>query len=176
MTEPVQVNGNKGYYLQLNKKNNTILNVTSRIHPPLIISPYSNSTKVKLIKLASNEIFNDIVSIKFPVNETTPPTNSFPEELLPKLQSKTFIEKDFKAIKENDLFGFGKKINPEKVHSVEFSYGYFVEEPGIVNFLKCKPFGWYFNGNETMFSGDSKGKTLLEIQKIITSGSIPIKY
>ncbi|MDQ3748917.1 MAG: hypothetical protein M3367_07890 [Acidobacteriota bacterium] len=176
-TEPTQVNGEKGQYLLLDRKDKSLLNVSTRVFSLPIIDYYSNETRIKLIKLQPNEIYAKNISLKFPTTETAPPRDTIPDDLLPeiknKVQNKNFTDEDFRNLGFNIL---GKKINSEKIKSVIISYGYFIEEQGIVDFLKRKPMGWFIKGNEKIFVGNFREKQFYEVQNIVSSNTIKIIF
>lgn len=172
-TEPTQVNREKGQYLSLDKKDNSILKIETRVFPPAFVNYYSNDTRVKLIKLSPNEIYTENINLKFPLRETSPPNGTFSEEFWAKAKNKTFTDEEAKKSVE-DYSPFGKKINLKEIKSVIISYGYFFEDEGIIDFLRRKPQGWFIKGNEKMFVGDYKGKEFIEIQNIVTSKTLKI--
>lgn len=172
-TEPTQVNSEKGQYLSLDKKDNSILKIETRVFPPPFVDYYSNDTRVKLIKLSPNEIYTENINLKFPLRETSPPNGTLSEEFWTKAKNKTLTDEEAEKSVEG-YSPFGKKINQKEIKLIIISYGYFIEDDGITDFLKRKPFGWFIKGNERIFTGDSKGKDFIEIQNITTSNTLKI--
>lgn len=72
-TDPVQLFGNRGYYLFPDKADNSILNISSCLFPMPPFYPYANKTSVVLKKLKSGEQRTDKLILKFPTKETSPP-------------------------------------------------------------------------------------------------------
>lgn len=141
-TDPVQVSGQKGYYLLIDKIDRSLVKISSRVYPSPPYFPIIDARSVLLKKLSPGEKYGGTIFIKFPAKETDPPY---------------YGERATKG-----------KIISKMINRIELTIGYFVEEEGILDFLKRKPFGWYVKGQETLYSGKNKGKSFLEIQNLVS--------
>jgi hypothetical protein len=137
---PTEVTGKHSYYISLDENGKSI-KFSSRVFPPSLYSPYSNSTHVELKRLNIGDKFSGKIYFNFPLKETIPP-----------------VDDPYKT----------KKIVSKKIKQIELTIGYFNEEAGITDFLKVKPFGWFIVGHETLFSGEFKDKRFFEIQNLVS--------
>lgn len=172
-TEPTQVYGTKGHYLQFEDNADSLLKISSRVFPMPSVYYYSNSTRVILKEIKPAEIFSEIILLKFPLKETDPPFNHFSDDQWTKIINKTDTDEDFKSSGKK-RHPFGKRIIPEEIKTVVVSYGYFFEEPGIIDLIRRKYLFGAVNGSDRPFIGDFKEKSLFEIQNLITSDPIKI--
>lgn len=140
-----QVDGAYGPYVSLDKSNDGVVDMQWRVfHREIVFSVerFSNDTGVELKRLEPGESVHATVSIKWPILETVPP-----------------ISRKFLCM----------SIDRRIVKRIRFTIGYFEEEEGILEFLRRKPFGWYIKGHELLYTGNSRGKRLHEIQRLIST-------
>lgn len=154
-TEPKDQQGRSGFYISLDDKNLTELIVSSRVYPSPIPSPPANNTLVKLKKLSPNEIYEEMITLRFPLKETIPPKGNLEYKFE---NGELILGKDISA---------ARTVNLNKIKSVNITFGYFLYEKGIENFLMSKPQGWFIRGNETVsITNNSDRKSFLEIQNL----------
>lgn len=67
-----------------------------------------------------------------------------------------------------------RPITGKFLQSDKFSFGYFLKEKGIDDFLQRKKYGWYIKGQERLFSGINQGKSFLEIQELVITDPIKL--
>lgn len=137
------------------------------------VNYYSNATRVILKEVKPNETFSEVILLKFPLKETDPPFNHYSDELWTKIINKTHTDEDFKSSGKK-THPFGKRIIPEEIETIIVSYGYFFEEPGIIDLIRRKYLSGAVNGSDRPSIGDFKEKSLFEIQNLITSDPIKI--
>lgn len=122
-THPVQVSGERGYYISMSSSDSSLLRIESRIFAPPDPSPYSNKTRVELRRLERGDVYRDRVVLMLPMRETFPPL---------------------------EAIALARKISYKDIKSVNLTLGYFVDEPHIATLLKGKPQGWFIRGHETV--------------------------
>lgn len=148
--DPRDVVGTKTPYVSIDENDKSLLNVQWRVFDRDIVWRIENGgvnkTGIELKRLEPGGIARSKLSIKWPLEETSPPSLSV----------------------------YQKKIDRSTVKRIRFTIGYFEEEEGILEFLKRKPFGWFITGTESLDTGIPRGKRFYEIQKLVSSEvSIP---
>jgi hypothetical protein len=142
MTNPDQANGTKGWYVSLDEKNHSILEISSRVypHPPYFLM--HNGSGVMLKQLSPKEAHSEQVSIKFPIKETMPPYGTEVERMAI----------DHKSIK------FARAV-----------VGLAQDEEGIREVFEHKVVPGSVTGFEQITKGSFKGKRLIDLQTVAFS-------
>ena len=136
-TEPVQENGRRGYYVSTDAIDGTLIGIGSRVFRPAFPRPYSDSTRVRLKRLAPGQKHRETIKLKWPLLETVPPVDPYIDP---------------------------KRINRQAVAMICVSIGYFVDAHGhIEDFVKKHP---YIRGIEQLDLGVSGHRRFYEIQKL----------
>lgn len=148
MTNPRCSDGKDGYYLSLDRKNPSLLEVKAVFEDisKSGVKLWKDEAGVELQQLIPHKSFTVNFEIILPTNETTPPYRRVKEML---------------------------KIDPEKIKSVRVSIGVLPHDDGILDLLERKFRKSFVNGYEAVIKGEYKDKRLYQLQTIIKSEEIP---
>jgi hypothetical protein len=142
MINPSRADDSNGHFITLDKKDSSILEISSHVYP---LPPYfliTNSTSVELKQMAPMTSYTEAIIVKLPMQESMPPYGDTPKRI---------------------------SIDANNIKQVRAAIGILPDEDGVRDLLKRKPMGPFVNGREEMMKGSFKGKRLIDLQTVIYS-------
>src|SRR5262249_4013631 len=142
MVNPTRTDGSNGHYLTLDKKDGSILEISSHLYPPPPYFLYTNKASVELKLVSPKASCTEALLVRLPLQETLPPFGDKPERI---------------------------KIDANNIKYARAVIGILPNEGGIRDVLEHKRMGPFVYGLEEMMKGSFKGKRLIDLQTIVYS-------
>jgi hypothetical protein len=142
MTNPYRADGTKGWYVSLDEKNSSVLEISSRIYPDPPYFLMYNGSGVMLKQLSPNAVHSERISIKIPIKETMPPYGTELERMA---------------------------IDHKNIKFVRAVVGLVPDEEGIREVFEHKVVPGSVTGAEEIMKGSFKGKRLIDLQTVAYS-------
>ena len=158
-TEPVDRLAKNGFYLSQEASDRNELVISSQIYPPPIPSPFRDGTGIMLRKLMPNDVFEQNIVVSFPAKETMPPRGTV-----------DYHFENGKPVLDSDAPSFPRLLELEKFTSVRISFGYFLYNQSIEQYLIRNPKGRYIHALDIAEIGkQGKPSTFFDLQNIVSA-------